>query len=147
MNEKKKFFDILLIEDNDDDIVILKRVFKKAQIANKLHIARNGEDALDFLYHQGKYSEEKSSAPGLILLDINMPGMNGFDIIKKLKTDFKYRKVPIIMLTTSNREEDIAKSYESGACSYITKPADFNSFVKIIEQFKIYWTFVSKIPE
>ncbi|MBI5573827.1 MAG: response regulator, partial [Elusimicrobia bacterium] len=103
--------------------------------------------ALDFIYHMGRYKESKLSMPGLILLDISMPVMNGFEVLKVLKSDARTTRIPIIMLTTSSREEDIVKSYEYGACSYITKPADFNGFVKVMEHFEIYWTLVSKVPD
>ncbi|MCK5357766.1 MAG: response regulator [Elusimicrobiales bacterium] len=146
MQKNTKPFDILLIEDNEDDVVIIKRVFKKANITNKLYIANSGQNGIDFLNHQGKYTEETSSVPGLILLDINMPGITGFDVLKKLKTNPKHKRIPIIMLTTSGAEEDISKSYENGACSFITKPVDFNDFVKTIESFDFYWTHISKIP-
>lgn len=142
-----KPINILLVEDNEDDIVIIRRAFfKKGKLTNGLYIVRNGEEALDFINHRGKYAEEKPPTPGLILLDISMPRMNGFEVLKKLKADPEHKKIPVIMLTTSDREEDIIKSYESGACSYITKPANFNDFVKAIERFEIYWTLVSKIP-
>ncbi len=147
MEEQIKPVDILLVDDNDDDILIVKMVFKKARVVNKLCVAKGGQDALDFLYHQGKYAEEKPSAPGLILLDISMPKITGFDIIKKLKADPNLKKIPIIMLTASSDEEDIANSYESGAFSYITKPLTFDGFVKVIERFKIHCAFVQKTQE
>ena len=86
--------------------------------------------------------------PGLILLDINMPGSNGFDVLRTIKANPKYKNIPVIMLTSSNSEEDIARSYENGACSYISKPLNFNDFVKIITQFELYWElkFAKKKP-
>lgn len=141
-----KSINMLLVEDSEDDIFIIRKVFEKANITNKLYVVRRGEEALDFVNHQGKYAEEKPPAPGLILLDIMMPGLNGFDVLKKLKANPKHKKIPVVMLTTSDREEDIVRSFENGACSYITKPIGFNKFFEVIKQFKIYWTMVSKIP-
>lgn len=145
VNELKPI-NFLLVEDNEDDIVIIKRVFKKANLTNKLYVVRSGEEAFDFIYHQGKYAEKKPPTPGLVLLDISLPVMSGFDVLNRIKEDSKYKKIPVVMFTTSNREEDVVKSYENGACSYITKPVRFDDFVKVMERFEIYWTLVSKIP-
>ncbi|MBU2600101.1 response regulator [bacterium] len=141
-----KVIDILLVDDGDDDVVITQRAFKKSKLLNNLYIARNGQEALDFIYHEGKYKIEPVPTPGLILLDINMPNMNGFQVLEKLKSDPKHCMIPIIMLTISDRDEDIVRSYKNGAVSYITKPIGFEAFVKIIEQFEIYWSLISKIP-
>ncbi|MCD4785129.1 MAG: response regulator [Candidatus Eremiobacteraeota bacterium] len=137
---------ILLVEDNEDDIFIIRKIFEKANVTNMLNVVRRGEEALDYINHRGKYAEEKPPTPGLVLLDIMMPGLNGFDVLKELKASPKHKKIPVVMLTTSNREEDIVKSFENGACSYITKPISFDRFFEVIKQFKIYWTMVSKIP-
>jgi CheY-like chemotaxis protein len=137
---------ILLVEDNDDDIIIIERVFKKVKLANDIHVVRNGHDAIDYIYHRGKYEGTERHAPGMILLDISMPGMNGFDLLKKLKADPKTKSIPVVMLTSSGRDEDIMKSYENGACSYITKPLEFGDFVNAIRNFEIYWSLVSRIP-
>lgn len=144
--DETKPIDILLVDDSEDDVVIAQRAFKKGRILNNLYIARSGQEALDFIYHEGKYKDETIPTPGLILLDINMPNMNGFQVLEKLKADPKYRIIPVIMLTISDRDEDIVRSYTNGAVSYITKPIGFEAFVKIIEQFEIYWAMVSKVP-
>lgn len=139
--------DILLVEDNEDDIRIMRRVFEKVKLLNIMSVVHNGQEALDFIYSQGKYKESKHPAPGLILLDIRMPVMDGFEVLEKLKADPNYKKIPVIMLTTSDREEDVAKSYQNGTCSFVTKPVNFLDFIKIMERFEIYWTLVSKVPE
>ncbi|MFH1612225.1 MAG: response regulator [bacterium] len=146
MENTLKQIPILIIDDNEDDIFILQRAFKRVKILNEIFVVRSGEEAVDFIYHQGKYADKKSPTPGLILLDISMPKIDGFAVLKKLKADPIYKKIPVIMLTTSSREEDIVRSYEDGACSYITKPTDFNEFMKAIERFEVYWTLVVKIP-
>ena len=137
---------ILLAEDNEDDIVIVKRAFKKLRLLNNLTIVRNGREALDYLFHEGSFAESKPPTPGLVLLDISMPMVDGFEVLTRIKSDDNLKKTPVIMLTTSDREEDIVKSYEFGACSFITKPANFNDFVRAIEHFELYWTLVSRIP-
>lgn len=144
--EQLRPIDILLVEDSEIDIMIIKRIFEKVKLANMLYIAHNGEEALDFIYRRGKYAKEKLPIPGLILLDIRMPGIDGFEVLKKLKANPMYKRIPVIMLTTPNMEEDIAKSYEEGACSFITKPIDINSFVEVMRQFELYWILVSKVP-
>lgn len=139
---------ILLAEDNEDDIIIIQRVFKKLKLTNPLYIVRDGEEAMDFLLNKGIYSDIKDAPkPGLILLDINMPKMDGFETLVSIKKEPMLKIIPVIMLTVSEREEDIAKSFENGAVSYITKPMDFEQFVKVIEQFEIYWSLVSKLPK
>lgn len=147
MEKEIKSIPFLLVEDNEDDIIIIKRVFKKVKLTNEVYVVRDGEEMFDFIYRRGKYAEKKLSLPGLILLDISMPGMNGFQVLNKLKEDLKTKKIPVVMLTTSDSEEDVVRSYENGACSYITKPVNFDDFVKAIERFKVYWTLVSKVPE
>lgn len=146
MKKEVKVITILLIDDNEDDILITQRAFKKIKLMNELYVVKSGEEAFDFLYHKGKYEKEKPHTPGLILLDIAMPGMDGFEVLKKLKADPKYKKTPVIMLTTSSREEDIVRSYEDGACSFITKPPTFEDFVMVIEHFEIYWALICDIP-
>lgn len=148
MEEDIKPIDILLVEDNNDDIFLIKKVFQKMKFVSKLYIVHGGKEALDFIFHRNKYAETKPDRPGLILLDINMPEVSGFDVLKTLKAEPRYKDIPIIMLTSSNSEEDIAKSYEDGACSYIAKPLNFNDFVKVISQFELYWalTFAKKKP-
>jgi CheY-like chemotaxis protein len=139
---------ILLVEDNEDDIVIIQRVFKRLKLTNPLFIVRDGKEAMDFLLNKGAYSNiNDAPKPGLILLDINMPRMNGFEVLENMKKQEALKAIPVIMLTVSEREEDIVESFKNGAVSYITKPMNFEQFVKVIEQFDIYWSLVSKIPK
>lgn len=111
MREKCKNTNILLIEDNPDDIQITKRALKEAKVLNNLWIVRDGEEALDFLYHKGQYKDNQSFLrPGLILLDINLPKINGLDVLKTIKQDPDLKQIPIVILTVSRRDEDIVKS-------------------------------------
>ena len=145
--ENTKPINILLVEDTDNDVIITQRAFKKVKVTNDLYIVRDGQEALDFIFHEGKYAETKPPTPGLILLDINMPKINGFQVLERLKSNPVYKIIPIVMITVSDRDEDIVRSYNGGAVSYITKPVNFESFVNVIEQFEIYWTLVSKVPK
>ena len=138
--------DVLLVEDSEDDILITKKALKDVKLLKRLRVVRDGQEALDFLYHQGKYAEERPPTPGLILLDINMPGLDGFHVLERLKADERRRAIPVIILTTSSREEDVVQSYRSGACSYITKPVGFAAFLAAARRFDAYWTAVSRIP-
>ncbi|MDO9567480.1 MAG: response regulator [Candidatus Desulfaltia sp.] len=145
---KGKPVDILLVEDNEDHIELTLRALKNNNLINDIHVVRDGQEALDFVYHLGKYKDtEKYPRPGLILLDIHLPKINGFEVLETLKKDPDVKSIPIIMLTTSSRDEEIAKSYAGGANSYVTKPVDFGEFVKKIKDMKLYWTIVNSLPK
>ncbi|HXF92327.1 MAG TPA: response regulator [Nitrospiraceae bacterium] len=136
--------EILLVEDNEDDIVLTQEAFTEAKLMNVINTVRDGEEALAYLRREGKYKVAR--LPGLILLDINMPKKNGFEVLETMKADPSLRSLPVVMLTTSDREEDIVRSYADGACSYIRKPVDLDRFIDVVKQFELYWTLVSKIP-
>ena len=140
MPELQKLIKILLIEDNPDDILITKRAFKEARLVNKMWVVRDGQEALDFLYHKDKYQDFTTSPkPGLILLDINLPKVNGLDVLKKIKEDSNLKRIPTVMLTVSRRDEDLARGYDQGCNSFIQKPVEFEKFVEIIRQIGLYW--------
>ena len=142
-----KSIPILLVEDDEADILILKRALKKCEITNPLYVTNNGEEALEFLTHKNKYSDTKSAPrPGLILLDINMPRMDGRELLEKIKNNLSLRSIPTIILTTSKSENDIENMYKLGANSYIPKPINFKDFIIIIDIIFKYWLFVAKIP-
>lgn len=138
---------ILLVEDNPDDVEITKRAFRKNKINNSMYVVRDGQEALDYLYRKGQYADEATSPrPDLILLDINLPRVNGIDVLKELKSDPNMRRIPITMLTVSDRDEDIVRSFDLGVNSYITKPVDFNKFAEAIRGYHFYWTVVTELP-
>ena len=139
--------DILLVEDNEADIKITQRAFAHGKLKNNVYVVRDGQEALDFIYHKGSYKNKNDfPKPDLILLDIKLPKVDGFQVLKVLKEDFQYQSIPVIMLTSSNNEEDVAKSYKYGATSYIQKPVNYEAFVKIIKGFNFYWHIVNKLP-
>ncbi len=132
--------EILLVEDNPDDVQITKRAFKEANLANRLYVTRDGQEALDFLFHEGQYQNQaQATIPGLILLDINMPRVNGIEVLKRIKSNDKLKIIPVIMLTISKQEEDLEKCYFSGCNSFIQKPVDFKNFIRVIKEIGLYW--------
>jgi len=136
--------EILLVEDNEDDVVIIQEAFAESRLVNVLNTVSDGEEALAYLRREGQYKVVRQ--PGLILLDINMPKKNGFEVMQAMKADPRLRTLPVIMLTMSDRDEDVIRSYANGACSYIRKPVDLDQFHTVIKQFELYWTMISRIP-
>jgi len=136
--------ELLLVEDNEDDIVLIEEAFAEAKLMNVICKVRDGEDALAYLRQEGQYRQVRR--PGLILLDINMPKKNGFEVLQAMKEDPRLQSLPVIMLTTSDREEDIVRSYAGGACSYIRKPMTLKQFAQVVKDFELYWTLVSQVP-
>lgn len=147
MEEAHKIIKILLVEDNPDDIEITKRALKEANVINKLWVVRDGQDALDFLRHQGKYGDPSASPkPGLILLDINLPKISGLEVLKAIKKDPDLKNIPVVILTVSKRDEDIVKSYEGGCNSFIQKPVNFDNFVAVVKEVSLYWGLLNICP-
>lgn len=136
--------ELLLVEDNEDDILLEREALADAKLVNLMSVVRDGEEAMAYLRRQGKY--QNAHLPGLILLDINMPKKNGFEVLSEIKADPALTHIPVVMLTTSDSESDIVKSYSRGACSFITKPMDFDKFRDVIRQFALYWALVSRVP-
>jgi two-component system, response regulator len=136
--------EILLVEDNEDDILLEQEALADAKLVNLMCVVRDGEEAMAYLRRQGKYQNVK--IPGLVLLDINMPKKNGFEVLNEIKSDPALMHIPVVMLTTSDSEADIVKSYAKGACSYITKPMDFDKFRDVVKQFALYWVLVARVP-
>jgi CheY-like chemotaxis protein len=136
--------EILLVEDNEDDIILIEEAFAGARLMNVINNVRDGEAALAYLRREGPY--KKAVRPGLILLDINMPKKDGFEVLEAIKANPELQPLPVIMLTTSDREEDVVRSYVYGACSYIRKPVSLERFIDVVKQFEVYWTLVSLVP-
>jgi CheY-like chemotaxis protein len=141
---KEQIVEILLVEDSEDDIVMIEEALENAKLLNILQVVRDGEEAMAYLRREGKYAN--AVPPGLILLDINMPKKNGFEVLEEIKSDPELKQTPVVMLTTSDRETDIVKSYSAGANSYITKPVGFENLKKVVEQLGLYWAVVARIP-
>ncbi len=138
---------ILLVEDNPDDEALTLRALKKNNILNEVVVARDGEEALDYLFGTGKYEGRDASVqPQVILLDLQLPKINGIEVLKRLRADKRTAFQPVVILTTSSEEKDIASSYESGANSYIRKPVDFNQFIEAVKQLGLYWLVLNESP-
>lgn len=132
---------ILLVEDDQVDVMTVQRAFSKNRITNPLFVCSNGEEALKFLRHEGAYSDpEKSLRPGIILLDLNMPVMNGIEFLEAVKADDDLKCIPVIVLTTSREEEDRVSSFKLSVAGYIIKPVQFEKFVETVRLIDLYWT-------
>jgi two-component system, chemotaxis family, response regulator Rcp1 len=136
---------ILLVEDNEGDIILTLKALKKAHMHNTIDVVKDGEKALQFLRKEGMYNEAET--PGLILLDINLPKLNGKEVLNIIKTDEQLKHVPVVMLTTSNSEKDILESYNHYANCYITKPNNFPDFLNVIGSIKHFWMGTVQLPE
>lgn len=137
---------ILLAEDNPDDVVLTKMALSQNNIANELVVVSNGREALDYLFGMGDYAEREGQDPCLILLDLNMPKINGLEVLEAIRADERTRLIPTVILTTSNIERDLVKSYSLGANSYILKPVDFVQFAEAIKQLGLYWLVLNEAP-
>ena len=134
---------ILMAEDNEHDIVAVKRAWKKNHITNKLYIVNDGEACLDYLHQRGEYRDpDKAPRPGILLLDIKMPKMDGFAVLEHIREDEMLHRLPVIMLTTSKIEEDHLRSYDLGANAYIVKPIGFENFSKAVVKINLFWELV-----
>ena len=136
--------EILLVEDNEADIVLTKNALKTLKLQNNLSICRNGEEALDFLNKRGEY--ENAITPDLVLMDLNMPKLNGIEALEQIKNNPKLSMIPVIILSTSSAEKDVINSYQNHANSYIKKPIDFMKFLDVIQQIENYWFSIVKTP-
>jgi len=135
---------ILLVEDNPDDIELTERAFRRSRLCNKVITRRDGQEALDYLF--GEDSDGKANPlPDVILLDLNMPRVNGLEVLDKMRSAVRTRSVPVVVLTTSDEQRDVVDSYQLGANSYIRKPVDTNDFFDAIQSLELYWT-VCNVP-
>ena len=141
---KDREVDVLLIEDNPDHVELILKTLEENNVLNEVYVVTNGEDALDFLYQRGAYADARR--PGLILLDIKLPRVDGIEVLRQIKADAKLKAIPVVMLTTSAGEREMVESYHYGANSYIVKPVDFEQFVKAIKELKLYWLVLNSLP-
>jgi len=146
MDEKRgmKSIEVLLVEDNDDHVELILKVLRENNILNEVHVVSDGEEALEFLYQRGKYME--ATRPGLILLDIKLPKVDGIGVLRRIKADPALKSIPVVVLTTSTGEREMIESYNLGVNSYIVKPVDFGEFAKVIKDLKLYWLVVNSLP-
>ena len=138
---------ILLVEDNPSDIQLTQRALEKAHILNELIVAEDGEEAIDYLFGAGQFAgRDPRQLPALVLLDIKLPGQDGIEVLRRIRENPITRRQPVVILTSSKEESDVASSYDLGANSYIRKPVDFNQFAEAIQNLGLYWLILNEIP-
>lgn len=143
MNEKI----ILLVEDNPDDEELTIRSLRKANITNNIQIAQDGQEALEYLFCEGKYKDrDPDKKPTVVLLDLKLPKLNGIDVLRQMRSDPRTMLIPVVVLTSSSEDEDMLNSYESGANSYVRKPVDFAAFAEVVTQLGVYWMLHNQPP-
>jgi CheY-like chemotaxis protein len=137
--------EILIVEDNKGDVGLIEEVFEEAKIRNKLNVAEDGEEAMLYLRGKGKFSG--SLRPDIIILDLNLPNKDGREVLREIKEDSNLKNIPVVVLTTSNSEKDILGAYGLHANAYITKPLDFDQFIKVVESIGNFWLEIVKLPK
>lgn len=140
-------FEILIVEDNPLDLEMTLRGLRKANIANRIHVARDGAEALEFLFCEGAYADRRiEDAPRFVLLDLKLPKVDGLEVLARMKADERTRAIPVVMLTSSKEQRDLIESYQLGVNSYIVKPVDFENFVQAARELGSYWLMLNQMP-
>lgn len=139
--------EILLVEDNPQDTELMIRALRKQKLANRIHVAEDGEVALDFLFCKGKFSDRDfSQSPKVIFLDLKLPKVSGLEVLQELKSNPLTQALPVVVVTSSRENPDIKKAYELGVNSYVVKPVNFDDFLKAMSQIGLYWLLVNEVP-
>lgn len=142
MNDKL----ILLVEDDADDEALTTMALREAKVANRIAVVRDGQEAIDFLYCEGEYTDRDGEMPAVVMLDLKLPKMNGIDVLKRMRSDPRTEFVPVVILTSSSEEEDIIASYRSGANSYVRKPVEFDGFAEAVRDLGVFWVLRNEGP-
>lgn len=144
MSAAYKPVDIFLVEDNPNDVELTLRAFKKAQVHNEIVVARDGQEALDYL--QSCLTDPEKRLPGIVLLDLNLPRVSGHEVLKAMKADPNLARIPVVVLTASTREQDVLRSYDLGVSTFISKPVEFEAFMKVVATIQDYWIIIATLP-
>jgi two-component system response regulator len=138
--------EILLVEDSDADAELVLRALRKGGVVNKVMRLRDGVEAMDFLFREGTFDQRSGGQPRLVLLDLKMPRLGGIDVLRRLKADERTRMIPVVVLTSSAEEQDVAESYRLGVNSYLVKPVEFTAFTSVITKAGLYWAVMNHAP-
>ena len=139
--------EILLVEDNPNDVELTLRALKKHNLANKVHVVKDGAEALEYIFATGAYaSRDINHNPKVILLDLKLPKLDGLEVLRRVKSNERTKTIPVVVLTSSREERDLVESYRLGANSYITKPVDFDKFVEAVSELGLYWLLINQPP-
>jgi CheY-like chemotaxis protein len=137
---------ILLAEDNDRDVELTLAALEEHNLANEVVVARDGAEALDYIYGRGKFAGHANGLPVVVLLDLKMPKVDGLEVLRQMREDPSVRHVPVVMVTSSREEQDLVRSYELGVNAYVVKPVDFQKFVESVKQIGIFWAIINEPP-
>lgn len=137
---------ILMVEDNPDDEALLLRALKKHNIKNEIAVVRDGAEALDYLFRNGTYEDRGDANPAVVLLDLKLPKIDGLEVLRRVRDDERTKRVPVVILTSSDKQEDIARGYDLGCNSFVRKPVEFDRFAEAVTQLGLYWLLLNEPP-
>jgi len=143
MNDLKR---ILLVEDDPKDVELTLTGLAEYNLANEVVVMGDGEEALDYLYRRGKYQTRHNGNPAVMLLDLKLPKLNGFEVLQQVRSDENLKMIPVVVLTSSNEERDLVRSYKLGVNAYVTKPVDFHEFVNAVKELGVFWAVINEPP-
>ena len=141
-----KFVKILLVEDDPNDVELTLSALRENHIANDVIVARDGEEALDYLFRRGPYESREAGEPGVVLLDLKLPKVSGMEVLERIKDDPQLRTLPVVVLTSSREEQDLVRSYNLGTNAYVVKPVDFHDFIEAVGQVGLFWAIINQPP-
>jgi len=143
----ENMIEILLVEDNPNDVELTLHAFRKNNLTNRIHVVRDGAEALDFIFCTGAYADRNiQNSPKVVLLDLKLPKVDGLEVLRSIKADPRTQQIPVVALTSSREERDVVESYHLGVNSYIVKPVDFDQFIEAARQLGLYWLLLNKSP-
>jgi CheY-like chemotaxis protein len=140
--------EILIVEDNEQDLALAQRALRKANVTNRIHVARDGEEALEFLFCEGQFVGRKmEDGPKVILLDLKLPKIDGLEVLQRIKSDPRTKSIPVVVLTSSKEQNDVVETYNLGVNSYIVKPVNFEQFSETVQKLGMYWLLLNHPPK
>ena len=142
----EKFRRILLVEDDPRDVELTLTALDDYKLANEVIVCRDGQEALDYLYSRGKFSDRVNEIPAVILLDLKLPKVDGLEVLQKIKSDERLKMIPVVMLTSSHEEKDMMRSYKLGVNAYVVKPVDFHEFINAVKELGVFWAVINEPP-